>query len=436
MITKAMRVFVLGAGASLHAGYPLAADMGNRLEAWINILPPEHRYRDLVRRIRDVYGSLDNFEVILADLMTCPHGSQAETLGSARPELLSHLKEAIRDQFDAIRSAPAPLYDGLARVLRPGDTIITFNYDLAAERALSEAGLFDVKTGYGFPVADGQTASPVELLKLHGSTNWRALLFSGRTGPFVGDGGSLGPRPVLFSRPDLEYIGCPDSVDPICKGLETAASLPAMIMPALPKQFHFATTYGEEWKGVWDTLWRRAEESIGRADEVVVIGYSLPAADERARDILLGSPNKTVRLSICCGNATPALEQEFRDHGFSGIQRVATTFESFLASEAANAGSGPRTPNRNRDTIRSRLYALIGKQGILHVRTVGEVQFTFLSVEPPPELLAGEENDDQDIETAINRSWFLVRLDEGPLTYSSNTITIPGRDVFMILQRY
>ena len=104
--------------------------MGNRLAAWINTLPTGHEHRGCLQQIVDVYGTLDSFESILADLMTCPPGSKAAASGVARPYLLSNLEEAIRDHFDAIRSTSAPLYDGLARILRPGDLVITFNYDL------------------------------------------------------------------------------------------------------------------------------------------------------------------------------------------------------------------------------------------------------------------------------------------------------------------
>jgi hypothetical protein len=316
----AMRVFVLGAGASRDAGYPLAAEMGRRLAAWGGTVPPEHAYRSSLEEIADLYGGLDDFEPILADLMTCPPGSRAAGLGVKRPYLLSDLQEALRDCFDTIRSKPAPLYDKFARILRRGDVVITFNYDLGVERALHAAGLWDITTGYGFLIEDGPP-SPVEVLKLHGSTNWRALLFGGRTGSglFVGDGTSLGDRPVLFFRSDLEYLGYPDFVDPRCTRCDPAPSLPAMIMPALPKQFHFTTTFGQEWKGFWDDLWRRATSAIQTADEVVIIGYSMPSIDGRARDMLLGTRNKAVRVSICCGKTTATLEQEFRDHGFSCI---------------------------------------------------------------------------------------------------------------------
>jgi hypothetical protein len=150
----------------------------------------------------------------------------------------SGLQEAIREQFNAIRTAPTALYDRLACVIRPGDAVITFNYDQAVERALRAVGLWDLKTGYGFPIEDGATGSRVEVLKLHGSTNWRALLHRGFTeGYFAGNGNSIGDRPVFPFRPDLEYLGYPDFTDPGCRGLDIIYSDPALILPALPKQF-------------------------------------------------------------------------------------------------------------------------------------------------------------------------------------------------------
>jgi hypothetical protein len=414
--------------------------MGNCLAAWINTLPSEHRHHACLKQIVDVYGALDNFESILADLITCPPGSRAAALGVARPYLLSDLKEAICDHFGAIRSTPATLYGEFAHLLRPGDSVITFNYDLGVERALRTAGLWDVETGYGFPIGDGEQPSPVEVLKLHGSTNWRALLFGGMAGFFAGSGNSLGYRPVLLFQPDLEYLGYRDFVDPLCSRLDTAASLPAMIMPALPKHFHFATTYGEEWKYFWDGLWLRAERAIENADELTVIGYSLPTADERARAMLLGTGNKAVRLLICCGKATAGIEQEFRDHGFSGIEAVAPTFDGYLAratwGDATDAGPPilHKAPCNCPVETLSRLNALIGKQGLLSFRFVGEVGFTFLSVDPSPDL--PKEADDEAIQTAINRSRFLVRFEEGTLIDGSDTKIISGRDIVLIRGGY
>lgn len=116
ILKEGMRVFILGAGASLHAGYPLAAQMGNCLAAWINTLPLEHQYRSSLKQIADLYGELENFESILADLMTAAPGSRAASLGVARPYLLGDLKEALRDYgFTKIQSGTHTFEDFLTR---------------------------------------------------------------------------------------------------------------------------------------------------------------------------------------------------------------------------------------------------------------------------------------------------------------------------------
>jgi hypothetical protein len=116
-----MRVYVLGAGASVHAGYPLASALGNSLAAWIQTLPHEHHYRFMLNQIVEVYRGMGDFEAVLADLMTCAPGSTAAGLApGVRPDLLSNLKEAIRGHFDTIRANPAPLYDQLAHTLGSG----------------------------------------------------------------------------------------------------------------------------------------------------------------------------------------------------------------------------------------------------------------------------------------------------------------------------
>jgi hypothetical protein len=318
--------------------------LGKSLATWIDALPSAGKHHACLKQVTALYGGLDDFERILADLMTCPPGSPAEALGPTRPYLLSELKEAIRDYFDSIRSAPAGLYDELTGILRPGDTVITFNYDLGIERALHAAGKWDINNGYGFSIGDREQLSPVNLLKLHGSTNWRALLFGARTGFFVGNGTSLGSRPVLYFRSDLEYLGYEDFIDPNCSRCVDSASLPAMIMPALPKIFYFDTTFGQEWDCFWNRLWQSAESAAESAGDLVVIGYSLPIADERARTMLLDSANKAARLTVCCGDDTARLEEEFRDHGFSNIRTGTPKFEDFLARAAEEYGVGADGP--------------------------------------------------------------------------------------------
>jgi len=281
---------------------------------------------------------MDDFESILADLMTGSQGSLASKTDIRRPDL-NLLKEALRECFDSIRRRPAPLYERLAKLLRPGDKVITFNYDMAIERALRASGLWSVGSGYGFTIESDEPNTSVEVLKLHGSTNWRALLFEGKKrGGGIVHGNSLGYRPVLFYRADLEYLHYETFVDPQCRGLTSAATLPAIILPALPKRFYFETTFGTEWDGFWADLWKQASRATEAADELTIIGYSLPVADEAARGLLLNRRNASVKLSICCGETTPSIANEFRVRGFTNISTSPATFAEYLSFEEAKSG--------------------------------------------------------------------------------------------------
>ena len=214
-----MRVFVFGAGASHDAGYPLAAKLGVGLENWANSPPlsDKEAHRVCLAQLAAFpFDNLDNFEAILTELTTSPPGSRAAALSSTYPNILTSLQEAIRAYFDWIRSVTfpgVPRYDEFAGLLRDGDIVITFNYDLGIERALRTSNLWDIRTGYGFRVVPTERRSHIEVLKLHGSTNWRALVAGGRTGLSAVNGNSLGKRPVLWSRPDLEYLDHQDFVD-------------------------------------------------------------------------------------------------------------------------------------------------------------------------------------------------------------------------------
>jgi hypothetical protein len=125
---------------------------------------------------------------------------------------------------------------------------------------------------------------------------------------------------------------------------DQAASLPAMILPALPKRFCFETSFGEEWRPFWEGLWQRARCAIAKADELIIIGYSMPVIDQQARSILFDTRNKSASLSICCGKDSVSIEEEFRHHGFRAIRTVGHTFDDFLRAESAGGDVDKVTP--------------------------------------------------------------------------------------------
>jgi hypothetical protein len=56
--------YVLGAGASCHAGYPLASNLGLDLEDWtLGSNAAKDRYQSRLSQLKDLYGSLFDFEL-------------------------------------------------------------------------------------------------------------------------------------------------------------------------------------------------------------------------------------------------------------------------------------------------------------------------------------------------------------------------------------
>src|SRR5713101_7063837 len=76
-----MTTYVLGAGASAHAGFPLAADLGNKLRAWTSGNRPDgYDYWTGIDELHALYGGLGNIEEILTDLDAPLPGSRASGL--------------------------------------------------------------------------------------------------------------------------------------------------------------------------------------------------------------------------------------------------------------------------------------------------------------------------------------------------------------------
>src|SRR5271165_7322282 len=68
---KEMKAYVLGAGASVAAGYPLASKLLHRLSDWLDACEPEEPWvscRNRIVQIKDTFGSLDDFEGVLGKL--------------------------------------------------------------------------------------------------------------------------------------------------------------------------------------------------------------------------------------------------------------------------------------------------------------------------------------------------------------------------------
>ncbi|HUI41400.1 MAG TPA: hypothetical protein VL523_05475 [Terriglobia bacterium] len=314
-----MRVFVLGAGASVHAGYPLTNDLGPKLVKWAseNAAQPNVPWIDTSSLLG--HGSLGDIE----EIVTALEASKKD--GGT----LAGLREALCAYFDSIRPVEAELYGRLADSVGIGDTILSFNYDLSLELELRRRGKWQVRDGYGFEVGiPAIPRSPLKLLKLHGSTNWTDLPFGGARGTFLASGESLGDRPVFPWG--FDHLGYPGVSDPryVLGPLIRSGSL---VLPSRKKEYFVRTSLSpREREGFWNSLWAQATEALRQAAEVTLIGYSVPAADERAQKLIFGCRNSTAAVTVCCKRDNRRLSDEFQRNGFENVRTDLLSFEDWL----------------------------------------------------------------------------------------------------------
>lgn len=315
----------------MHVGYPLVRDLGTALVNWAARHPQaEHFYWIDPEELKRLFPALSDFEQIISDLEDPPAGSTLSELPKHRMgSILAGIREVLCEHFDEVANNDAYLYRMFAEKVCVGDEVlITFNYDVSLEAELRKAGKWEVGDGYGFRLGDsGTPPSPVRVLKLHGSTSWIDILFGGsRGGDFgaVGPDGPLGARPLIMPK-YFRFFGYEAHIgDPKFRGGGSSRH-GSLILPARSKKFDSRDPF-------WRHLWGQAEAALAKSSEIVVIGYSLAPADERARRLLLQCGNKNASVTISCGRDNTRIEKELVDAGFSRVKADLLYFEDWLRS--------------------------------------------------------------------------------------------------------
>jgi hypothetical protein len=322
--------YILGAGASVHAGYPLASEMGRGLLNWMKA-SKEQVYFDYpynANYLESCFG--DNIENIVNGIQRSLRRREADftmMVNFYEPSL----RQAIREWFTEIHQQhTAESYEKFAtRIVRSGDCVITMNYDLSLDACLKATGKWTLGDGYGFQIESFPLDSPVRLLKLHGSVNWLAVLFAGMTGgPFeLPSTGPLGRRPAI---PDdgLWELGYEGNVDPLWPRTG-AAAVPPMIMPTKLKRFYFGTNLGREWSAFWNRLWRAARDAVRTSDRVVVCGYGMFPVDRRACNLLMTGEVRG-EIEVCSGSNTDRIVADLRARGRQAQPAKQRRFEDWV----------------------------------------------------------------------------------------------------------
>lgn len=316
-----MNVYVLGAGASKHVGYPLASTMGAEMISWMS---SREQYRYTADFIREEFGDSPNIEDVITELDSrikslegfedLEHRLQRSNAAHQRGKL----REVVPVWFTEIHTNPAPAYQEFAeRIVQPGDVIITFNYDDSLERELRRVGKWDVSQGYGFQIGRSGQPSPILVLKLHGSMNWLVSIFGGITsGAFAAsDNSSLGQCPCIATD-YLKYLGYPDMAGSFPGG----GGFPSLILPGRTKEFYYETSFGPEHEKFFSSLWSQAGAALGRANKVVLCGYSLLPVDQRACDLLLRATREQSSIVVVSGRDGKRITETFRNAGFQSTE--------------------------------------------------------------------------------------------------------------------
>jgi len=165
--------------------------------------------------------------------------------------------------------------------LRPGDIIVSFNWDLLHEAALWRAGKWHFADGYGFQCRDAPEAvhSPIKILKLHGSVNWA------QASP-LDVVAEIEHKKNFFENDD-------DDLQTYRKRTGHWNMGRQLIVPSYMKD--------PSANRLFLRLWGQARAALREADEVIVIGFSLNLADAAARELFataLDQRSPTPRLVI------------------------------------------------------------------------------------------------------------------------------------------
>lgn len=192
-------------------------------------------------------------------------------------------------------------YAELGRKLEQGSVVITLNWDCLLDRALYESGGWCPDDGYDLDFvriledswrAPEDHRSQFKLLKLHGSTNWLVNYTSrdpetGQRVIFNPDRSPLGAccfvsarAPYRAYRSRFRYGYSPFSYFfPPDSPVDGVPLIPLLIPPVLRKEY-------DEWKGIYDIVWKAAETAIRQARTILIAGYRFPPTDIRPLRLL------------------------------------------------------------------------------------------------------------------------------------------------------
>lgn len=263
---SAKRVFVLGAGASKACGLPLTNELLPNVLPSLGTKSVRKRALAFIKYLYPYFepgwGNYPNVEELLSLMdvyvqfspkVKSSHKFDPDDVEELKDELLAAISVCLLERTANVKIQSTQFFR-LAQVMRPGDVVVSFNWDLLLESALT-----DLKRDWNYELKDDKLA----LLKPHGSVDWfdskTTTIKASLTSPVIEQIGRL----RVF-----QYFRMPRLSSPVT---------PVIVPPLMRKEWKYKE---------FDRIWRCAWRALRTADEIHIIGFSLPPEDLHVRFVI------------------------------------------------------------------------------------------------------------------------------------------------------
>ena len=332
------RVFLLGAGFSKDAGFPLANELicfiQNHLNTSMNTRDIDFKkeFSDFLNGIHpslflnvELFLTYIDLALLNSSVGIFTRSASAEDLRLFRRKLSGALVRAFDKAHLELkgRFSNRNVFLKFCEQLKDGDSIITFNYDLVVEQELWLQRKWTFLDGYGFEkdINDFQaewggtypidllTKSPIKIYKLHGSLGW---VYDDSSGQII-------------------YIGMPNYFDGrllYCEKNKVAGAEwdegTTFIEPSYIKQFNCTPILD---------IWEKAFKIVQQSSELIVIGYSLPEADAAAQAFLSSGIRSSQITSTTVVDLSPLVFDKLEILFKRKVDRKKMTFRHCIENE-------------------------------------------------------------------------------------------------------
>jgi NAD-dependent SIR2 family protein deacetylase len=160
------------------------------------------------------------------------------------------------------------LFRRLADEATPKQTVsvLTFNYDLALDFSFYKDGY---SVDYGLD-EQNSSSGPTPLLKLHGSVNWTRCTECKSVIPLHLRDYFEGPQPIQLPGPTSVYINLSHKLKSMTHCNKPVDPTPVIVPPTWNKnEYHRSIS----------NVWAHAAKELSEAENIFVMGYSLPESD-------------------------------------------------------------------------------------------------------------------------------------------------------------